>query len=488
MKKNILLLINGFGIERTDSYNVYSKELMPNMDRITTERLFVSIPNNYLDYKSAYRNFSIGTSMSLTYNLIENNISNLEYKKNELLRYITNETIKHNSRLHIICYYENEKTLEHLTTYIKEIHNQTSCKIFLHIILCQKSLTAYKDISRSFTSINYDMGNNIKIGVITGENNLYDNSAIKDIIKLFMTEFGEKWRDLTKKAEVLEQNKTNPCDTRSFGVNADFKFEENDQVLIFNYNNIDISLLMKELYLQRFRQINLDNVAFYSLFPVKAEKKIPFMYNFVVASNYALSSLKSINANCIVFDKRENCPYINYYMTGLRNTIDDDLKYVPTDDGFIYDSTKLMDNIKNYDKYLTIINYDISSCKTLEEMRDRLSKIDSVIGVLYDYCKDNNYGLFITSLYGIETEIYNQKQELCRIDFYGRSPLVICDNSINTTNYSVTEGSLFDLSNTIFWNINNSYKTPGILKKKSSLLSFLYKKPKEVKNNEKTDK
>ena len=129
------------------------------------------------------------------------------------------------------------------------------------------------------------------------------------------------------------------------------------------------------------------------------------MYNFAVASNYALSSLKSINANCIVFDKRENCSYINYYMTGLRNTIDDDLKYVPTDDGFIYDTTKLMDNIKNYDKYLTIVNYDISNCKKIEEMKDRLSKIDNVIGVVYDYCKENNYGLFITSLYGIEAEI-----------------------------------------------------------------------------------
>ena len=55
MKKNILLLINGFGVERADSYNIYSGELMPNMDRLTKERVFVSIPNNYLDYVSAYR-------------------------------------------------------------------------------------------------------------------------------------------------------------------------------------------------------------------------------------------------------------------------------------------------------------------------------------------------------------------------------------------------------------------------------------------------
>ena len=42
MKKNILLLINGFGIEQADSVNVYDEKLMPNMDRLTKEKLFAS--------------------------------------------------------------------------------------------------------------------------------------------------------------------------------------------------------------------------------------------------------------------------------------------------------------------------------------------------------------------------------------------------------------------------------------------------------------
>lgn len=41
MKKNILLLINGFGIEQKDSYNVYKKELMPNLDRLTKDGFFI---------------------------------------------------------------------------------------------------------------------------------------------------------------------------------------------------------------------------------------------------------------------------------------------------------------------------------------------------------------------------------------------------------------------------------------------------------------
>ena len=81
MKKNILLLINGFGVEQADSVSVYSKELMPNMDMLTTTGIFGSIPSNELDYKSGYRKFSIGISDALTYSIVNNDISNDGYKK-----------------------------------------------------------------------------------------------------------------------------------------------------------------------------------------------------------------------------------------------------------------------------------------------------------------------------------------------------------------------------------------------------------------------
>ena len=479
MKKNILLLINGFGIERAGSYNVYTPNLMPYMDKLTREKVFASIPNKYLDYKNAYRNFSIGIDDAITYTLIENNINNEEYKKNQLLKYIANELNVKKTKLHIVCYWDSERTLDQLGVYIKEIQSLCNNYIYLHIVLCQKSLNDYKEIEKGFTALNYLLGNKIKIGIVTGENNLNNVLATKDIVKSWITEFGEKWRDLSKKVDVLVQNKTAPCDTRPFAVNADYKIEENDQVLIFNYTNIDIGVLYKELQIQKFRPLNLDNIFMYSLFPVKCEKQIPFMYNFAVSSTYTLNTLKTIKAKCMVVDKKDNCPFINYYLTGLRNTVDDDLKYLPSDDGFIYDSNKVLEMIRNYNKELYIINYEIDSCNTLEELSDRLKKIDVVIGVLDAFVRQNNYGLFITSLYGIEKEMYNTRQELCKIDFSGRSPLIIDDNDISSSGYSVLEGSLFDVANSIYSNINKDYKVSGILRKKGKLFSFLYKKPKK---------
>ncbi len=478
MKKNILLLINGFGVERADSVSVYSKELMPNMDRLTRERKFMTIPNDYYDYKNAYREFSMGIKYPLTYSLVDQHLNSLDYKENQLLKYICAELVKYKSRLHIICYWDSEKTIEHLMAFVKEFQDQSNAKIFIHLVLCQKSLNEYKDIQRWFANLSYEMGNNVKIGVITGENNLNNTLALKEIIKCMMTEFGEKWRDLNKKVEVLMQTRTTPCNTRTFSVNADYKLQDNDQIFLFNYSNVDITNFKKELPLQKFRSINYDSLSYYSLFPAKCDKQIPFMYNFAVASDNFVSTLKMIGAKSIVLDKKDNCAYINYYLNGLRNDVDEALKFLPTDDGNIYDPNKVLEIINTYNKELYIFNYELDTCKLLEDITERLSKIDAVIGVLDNLCRQNNYGFFISSFYGIERMLYNKKQELLKINFSGKVPVVISDNDFNPANYTEQEGGLADLANTIFSNINPEYKNTGLLKRKPTLFSFLYKKPK----------
>ncbi len=494
MKKNILLLINGFGIERADSYSVYSDSLMPNMGKLTHEKIFISLPNNYLDYKSAYRNFSMGINNPLTYKLIENNLFNATISDNQVYKYIINQVNVLKSRLHIMCFWDSESTIDQLLGFIKEIQRNTIQKIFVHVVLCQNSLNDYKYIGKDLNTLNYEGGSNVKIGVVTGENNLFDLLNCKDLAKNFITEFGEKWKDLSKKVEVQIQTRTLPKETRTFSVTPTYRFEENDQVLIFNYSNVDLTKFRNELYIQKYRQVDMDKVPFYSLFPIKAEKPIYFMYNFAVSANYTLNSLKSINARCLLMDKKDKCSFINYYLTGLRNEIDPSLKYLPTDDNFIYDPAKVVETIQKYDNELYIINYEIDTCKTFEEILERLKKIDAVIGALNDYISNNKMSMFISSLYGLEKMLYNSKQELLKINFSGRVPLIIVDDEINLVDYNINEGNLYDLCNSILWNINKEYTTEGLIKKKSRFFSFLYKKPKKAKleepkenNNEKTD-
>ncbi len=481
MKKNILMLINGFGIERSNSYSVYSGELMPNLEALRTSRMFASIPNEYLDYKGAYRNFSMGIDDALTYNLIENNIYKVEYPENPLMKYIIQEMNKNEKiKLHIFCYWDSPRTVEQISLYVKEIQSKIPNKIFIHVILCQESLDDYKYIERSFITLNYELGNNVKVGIVTGEKNIEDLLPFKDVMKSFLTEYGEKWKDIDKKMEVQLQSKIPPNKTRTFAVSYGYGITEGDKIFFFNYSNVDVNKIKKELAEQKFRKFDASTIQYFSLFPVKSDVLVPYMYNYAVASSYMLKSLQQINAKCVVFDLKDKCPFINYYLTGLNNTIDPSLKYMPTDDGFIYDKDLIITNLEaQKDKDLIILNYDISDVKNVTELKERLKKIDEIVGAVSNYTIQNKYGLVISSLYGFQRDMYNDKHELCSINFSGKVPVILVDDSIVSTNYTLDTGKLHDMCDMILHNINPDYKDSGLLKKKSALLSFLYKKPKK---------
>ena len=453
MKKNILLLINGFGIEQADSVNVYDEKLMPNMDRLTKEKLFASLASKDLDYKDGYRKFSIGINESLTYSIVENSLSNESYKNNQLLKYIESKTNMGENRLHIFCYWENDRTVSQLATFLKEIVLYTNHMIYVHLILCQLSLTVYKSVERSLTLLNYELGNTVKIGIVTGESNLDNILIFRDVIKTFVTEAGEKWKDLTKKVDVLKQTKTIPNRTRTFAVNTGFAINPGDQVFFFNYSNVDVNKFMTELENQKYRQLDTTKIDYYSLFPVKSNKKIPFMYNYAVSSTYTASALKTIGAKCLLIDLKEKCPYINYYLTGLRNNIDENIKYMASDSGFIYEPNQLLQIINTSNCELIIVNYEIDTCKLVDDIANRLSKIDVVIGELDKLVQENKITLFISSLYGIEKEMYNSKHEVGKVNFSVRVPLVVDDYYFNKTSYTLNEGTVYDILQILFTKI-----------------------------------
>lgn len=479
MKRNVLLLINGFGIEQAGSYNVYTSSLMPNLDKFTKEGLFTSMACSELDYKSGYRNFSIGVNKPLTYSIVENSINTFDYKNNNIFKHMLQMRDSSNGKIHIMCFWENDKTIEHLFMFIKEMMINPEIQIVVHLILCQKSLYDYKNMSAVMTKLNYESSNNLRISIVSGENHFNKTLTLRDIIKSLITDFGEKWKDTSKKISVLTQNRTAPCDARTFMLNEGFSLNENDVIFFYNYNNVDISQFRKNLGVQKYKPFNIDNLKIYSLFPVKCDINIPFMYNFALSSTYCDDFLGKIGVRALVLDNSERCLNINYYLTGLRNNKPNNIDYIPTDNGFIYQKEKILELFTKYNHQFIIINYEIDSCKNLEEMKDRLKSIDDIMACLNEWLSLNDGALFISSFYGIETELYNNKHELCKINFSTRVPLIVMDKSKSKRNDMLLEGGLFELAHTIYFNINPGYSGgKGLIRKKPNLLSMFYKKSK----------
>jgi bisphosphoglycerate-independent phosphoglycerate mutase (AlkP superfamily) len=477
MKKNVLLLINGFGVEQKDSTSIYSDSLMPNMDRLTKEGMFISISSDDLDYKDGYRCFSIGIKEALTYSIVNNDLINDTFSKNEVLKFIIEDHKRVEGKIHIMCYYDGEVTIYQLINYLKELTDNIKRDIYVHFILRNRSIDDYKIIEKSINNINYENGYNVKVGMVCGESYLQKPNAYKELIKMFVAESGEKWKEINKKFQVLVDSKTVPIESRLFAFNSGFGLSDNDSIFFYNYQGGDITPFTKELIAQKYKVINLSTIKFYSLFPLKCDNvNIPHMYEFGVSSTYLLNSLKMINASCLVMDKKDKCQTINQYLTGLRNDIDPALRYMPTDNGFIYNADVLLNTIINSPQELIIVNYELDDCKKVEDIQNRLKQIDVVIGKISEYTYNNKFGLFISSLYGIQKELYNSKLILCNVNFSKRVPVVFFDSTIKKADYTLEEGTTYDLANAIIHNINPAFKNSGLLKKKSAISKMFGKK------------
>ena len=99
-RKTVLFLINGFGVEKKESYSIYDSSLMPTFEELTKKYLFskdsiVSTVNNYYD---AYRNASLDVSELYNYSILDKDIESKVFltKENliEIMKNPNNKTIK----------------------------------------------------------------------------------------------------------------------------------------------------------------------------------------------------------------------------------------------------------------------------------------------------------------------------------------------------------------------------------------------------------
>ena len=80
---------------------------------------------------------------------------------------------------------------------------------------------------------------------------------------------------------------------------------------------------------------------------------------------------------------------INYYLNGLQMINNPDISFVCLDDKML-DPNMVLSVIKSYNQELLVISYNIKDVATVEELKELLTKIDTVIGAIYDNT-ENHY-------------------------------------------------------------------------------------------------
>ncbi len=473
--RTILFLINGFGIENKDSYSVYNAELMPNFEKLINRYIFSSVESNLHSVYEGYRNMSLEINELYNYHIFNRELANNNLFNNDVYNNIVNE-LNTREKAHLFCFVDTSPSIvDNLKEYLKKINPNHDKKIFLHLVLTPTNYEDYPMILEVLSKINIDLNEYATIGLVLGLEYLLNSNPLVELnflLKMLITEVGEKWQSFKQKLDVSYGTKKAPSSVKPFVVNNGFSLGNNDLCLIWNYDNIDISN-----YINGIKNINYNdktnNIVFYSLFPVTYEKPIPYMLNYETSPISLSQNMKGLSFKTLVLTQADTVTGINYYLNGLSNNNNTDITYIAIDN-CQYDTTTLLNILNSYKQDFVIMNYDISSSQTIEELKDQLSKIDAVLGSICTYMETNSLSLIISSLYKINKNLNNDSGEICHV-FYSKSPLIYVNNFASKKDYLINEGKTNDLFRLCYKTINKDYPGGTILIKKNFLYRMIYK-------------
>ena len=216
-------------------------------------------------------------------------------------------------------------------------------------------------------------------------------------IKVLLSEVGERWQSFKQKFDVAQSLKQAPVFTKPFMVNTGFKMENEDTLFFWNYDTINLTSFLNTIRAVSYGEGYPNNIEFKALFPMKYDLEIPHILEPQKAEMSLAKACDTLGFKTLVMAKKANVNAINYYLNGLENVSNANINYIEFDN-YLYKDDEIVNVINNYDHELIIINYDIDDCKTVKQLKETLTKIDSTLGKIYENMKTNSYSIIVSSL------------------------------------------------------------------------------------------
>ena len=479
MQKSVLFLINGLGIERANSYSVYSDEIMPTMSSMIKNGLFASLETEATDYEKGYQLFSLGTLSPNSFPFIENILDNKLLKENPKYNDLITKT-QTSKTIHFIHHFIDEKGIEQLKRFIMDFNHDKDKNIYIHFIFTADDIIGYRAINKYIGRLGYEISGFAKVGMLFGEKLLHEESKLNDlhnVIRMLYKGTGEKWQELEKKLESLYDLKITPQDTKVFCVNDGFALSENDTFFIFNYEAVDCSALLEKIQNPSLVLNGLEgykNIRYTSLMPIKATEvvNVECLYHNATSEFSIAKALETVNKQLLIAVDAESLNITNFMCNGMEKKTSPHINYVQIDNILYAEQLNTVLNNPQYD--VIIINHRIDGADTIEAIKNKLLSIDKHLEMIKELCT-GKATLLVSSLYGIKKEM-KLENETVTIDFTGKVPFVVEDIRYDQKNYKLAYGTTYDLFMTALKEINPELKITTLIRKKDFVSSLLTKK------------
>ena len=474
IRRSVLFLVNGFGVDKKDIYDICNDAIIPNINKLARENIYSAIDNNSTNFTDGYRIFSTSEKQLPGYKIVNHDILD-NFDRNERFNQYAKKLVEKNKKLHIFCYLDNDTTIDHAKNIIRNLKNRNVNNIFVHVIFRTFKGQTYKIIEKNINSIKMISSQfpDVKFGMFFGNDMFANQQQTKDLYQMAITEVGERWPDFVRKIDILSSKNTKPGEIKPFFITGGYKVEEGDSILILNYEYIDYTLFV-EMLLNPKLYFSLSklplNIEVNSLFPVKTKQKIESLYENQPSEHYLVKYLEKINAKALVITKREKLNFINNFLNGMQNQKSDRLDFMIIDDNL-----PIANIVTNPNYQLYIFDYDIGEVSNMEELKKELNKADTMLGKVAQQCKLYDYSLFVSSLYGIEREWKRENNLVYIINYAVQVPFIVADRLTIKGKHFINNGSNMYLLPTIIKNMKKDLNVTSMISEKSSGLFSSFK-------------
>lgn len=479
MKKSIVFLINGLGIEKADSYSIAMDQCMPKLSRTKETSFFTSAVVNCLEYRGAYQDFFLGDTYNYELQYLRENVINKSIVNNQVYQKLTQFIAIPNSKLHVFIEPTTERVIDLINDLVKILPMEKNKVVYLHLILPQQTTSDYQNLINTVNYTKYHMDSHINVGFILGKEYLSDELNKDEMAimkKLFFFCSAERWSETEKKFDSLKENNIRPCVVQGFCTTNDCAIQNGDTIMFFNTKKANYDNIINSIYMNAVEAFKTNQITLPMFSTVKLDSKynIPCFCETIPYENSLANVLERNNKKALIVCSKDNMNYVNFLANGYNYNSNPRIQFMESNYDYFSNQNNINNLIDNCDYDFYIFDYHMDVSKTINDLKDQLTLIDNIIGCLSEV-SENKHTLFITSMYGIKKELpvadYNM-EKVC-INYEMQIPIFLYDYSFPQSKYALAPGYTNDILQTALKCICHDDKLETLIKDKSFVNNVL---------------
>lgn len=479
MKKVILTILDGVGINQNEEGNAFKNANTKSIDKLLKEfpnsklkasAEAVGLPKGQMG-NSEVGHITIGSGRIVDQPLqkINKALESGEFYKNEEIIKAYNHAKENNSKLHILGLISDggvHSHINHIFALIKMAKDHQIKDLYIHAFLDGRDVT-YNTAKKYLTMLEENLKENKigKIATISGRYYSMDREKMWDKTKQSYDAL------INKEAPVISSYDTILEENYKKGIYDEFIpptildekgiVEDNDSLIVANFRPDRIPQLFEAIANENFSHFKtkkLNNIKLLTMMPVSETLNAESAFKHDKITNTIGEVLSQNGYRVLRIAETSKYPHVTHFIDGDR---DIDIKYtskilVPRKNVATYDLEPSMsaEEVTEKIKYLiddydfVIVNYAngdmVGHTGNYKAAVEAVEELDRCVRNLYELCFQKDILLIITADHGNCEEMIDKEGNPHTYHTTNKVPFIVCDKK-----YEVTDGELSDIAPSI---------------------------------------